>query len=357
MAIGMLKLLLPRTYFQGTTLEENLNALQPPSKRTNRPISFAMARLLFWLRYYWKKLEAKLIRLFPHNLGTPCSPPSPPDTSSSATMSPVYPDRPIRPLPKRSLRARLSPEVADTISYPPAPVSSNSMFYIPYAEAMAQRDGMIIKSTIQEIDKTLTDTQDEFEANSKHSYRFTGNDLDSDDEEMIRRYDGPIPPSARNNINGSSRTCEPLTHSVTSSSDSVDGYDSFENTNNKKKRKIPTSGNVGGHHPSISTSLSNDLANMGLSNIDSSISQDGSEGGTVQYYGSGSSAIPVTASGTGISGAGRGRYGRSGRRDTSGRSPLGVSMNGSNAWQNGRLAGSRYSRDYVPTSGVGGKST
>ena len=315
-----------------------------------------MGMLCFWLWYLKMRLESELTQLFSRLLGTPYSPPSPPDTSSSATMSPVYPDRPIRPLPKRSLRARLSPEVADTISYPPAPVPSNSLFYIPYAEAMAQRDGTIIKNTIQEIDKTLMRAQDDFEADSKHSYRFTGNDIDSDDEEMIRRYDGMIPPAARNTINGntSSRVCEPLTHSVTSSNDSVDGYDSFENTNNKKKRKIPTSGSLS-HHPSLSASLSSDLANMGISNLDSSVSQDGSDGGVGQYYGSGNSAMPATASGTGISGAGRGRYGRSGRRETSGRSPLGVSMNGSNAWQNGRLVGPRYTRDYTPTGGVGGK--
>ncbi|KAL8974034.1 MAG: hypothetical protein Q9197_001730 [Variospora fuerteventurae] len=49
-----------------------------------------------------------------------------------------------------------------------------------------------------------------------------------------------------------------LPMSAPSSQDSVDGYDSFENTNNKKKRKIPTSGSLGGHH----TSLSAEMASM-----------------------------------------------------------------------------------------------
>ena len=337
----MLKLLLPWKLCKSTNPKEHLNT-NPPLLTYTTPF-FTMNRFSLWLWCFWKILEWELIHIFLHHTGTPYSPPSPPDTSSSATMSPVYPDRPIRPLPKRSLRARLSPKVADTISYPPAPVSSKPISYSPYAEAIAQRDGAVIANTIRKINKTLTRYQDD--------YRLLENDIDSDDEEMIRRYDGMIAPSARSNINGngSSRICEPLTHSVTSSNDSVDGYDSFENTNNKKKRKIPTSGSVGGHHPSLSASLSNDLANMGLSSLDSSASQDGNDGGIGHYYGSGSSAIPATATGTGISGAGRGRYGRSGRRETSGRSPLGVSMNGLNAWQNGRIVGPRYSRDYTPT--------
>jgi hypothetical protein len=41
-----------------------------------------------------------------------------------------------------------------------------------------------------------------------------------------------------------------------------DGYDAFENTNNKKKRKIPTPGNMGGHH----SALSPEFASMGLAN-------------------------------------------------------------------------------------------
>ena len=58
---------------------------------------------------------------------------------------------------------------------------------------------------------------------------------------------------------------------------------------------------------------------------------DGTGSGAEQYYGSGSSAIPVAGSGTGISGAGRGRYGRSGKGATQLR-PLGASTNGLNAF-------------------------
>jgi hypothetical protein len=292
-----------------------------------------------------------LIRIYWCLAGTPYSPPSPPHTSSSATMSPtmspIYPDRPIRPLPKRSLKARLSPEVADSITYPPAPPSTNSMFYIPYADAMAQRNGAVIKNALREIDKAMYEAQGDMESEDKSSYRFKGNSLDSDEEDdvgIIKRYEeyqqrsGPRTLS-QGNVNGLSRNTETISQSVTSSNESVDGYESFENTNNKKKRKIPTSGTQG-THAALSASLSHDLANMGLSNGEGTESQDRTESGVNHYYGSGSSAS--LASGTGISGAGRGRYGRSGRRDASGRTPLTSSINSSNAWQAGRLVGSKH---------------
>ena len=136
-----------------------------------------------------------------------------------------------------------------------------------------------------------------------------------------------------------------------STSSSADGYDSFENTNNKKKRKIPTSGNTGNHH----SSLSADMANMGIStpHEPNPPSPDESVGGVGQYYGSGSSATATGTSGSSISGAGRGRYGRSTGRTASGRSPLGVSMNASNAWMSGRSSTAR--RDWTPTGTPGNK--
>ena len=106
-----------------------------------------------------------------------------------------------------------------------------------------------------------------------------------------------------------------------------DGYDAFENTNNKKKRKIPTSGNLGNH-----SNLSADLANMALSaaagaNVVSP--DDASVSGP--YYGSGNPASPA---GSGISGPGRGRYGRNAGRSIGGRTPLSVHV--PNVWLAGR---------------------
>ena len=127
-----------------------------------------------------------------------------------------------------------------------------------------------------------------------------------------------------------------------SASSSIDGYESFENTNNKKKRKIPGPGTAGGH----SSNLSTDLANMGIAG---GIEPDGTGGSADQYYGTGSSAVPVAGSGTGISGAGRGRYGRSGKGVNQLR-PLGASTTGLNAFAN--KAANRGKSDMSTTEGT-----
>lgn len=125
----------------------------------------------------------------------------------------------------------------------------------------------------------------------------------------------------------------PIPHSTHSSGDSIDGYDSFENTNNKKKRKVPMSGSLGSHQ----SSLSAEMAQMGISSTrDIDVTHADVDGGVGHYYGTGSSAIPTVLSGNGISGAGRGRYGKAGAKNYGGRSPLGVSTNGSNALISGR---------------------
>ena len=196
----------------------------------------------------------------------------------------------------------------------------------------------------------------------KHGYHFKGNDLDSDEEDgigMIRHYQqqrqitSSLP---KNLINGAGRAEFPkhvkptIAQSTVSSVESVDGYDSFENTNNKKKRKIPTSGSLGNHH----STLSAEMAHMGISsNRDLEMLQAEVEGGVGQYYGTGSSAIPAAATGTGVSGAGRGRFGRVTARNSTGRSPLAVSMNGPNAMQSGRMVLQR--REHAPSSKFGHK--
>lgn len=89
-----------------------------------------------------------------------------------------------------------------------------------------------------------------------------------------------------------------------------DGYEAFENTNNKKKRKIPTSGSLSLHH----SALTSDLAHLGIS--------ANHDGGGDDYAGQGG----AQQSALGVQGAGRGHYARRG----SGRRPLGPSMNGPN---------------------------
>ncbi|KAL8716333.1 MAG: hypothetical protein Q9220_000238 [cf. Caloplaca sp. 1 TL-2023] len=153
----------------------------------------------------------------------------------------------------------------------------------------------------------------------RNGYQFRGSDPESDDEDadgLLRRYRAQqngafsVPPNIGNDDHRAGvvkYTKVSMPVSVPSSQESVDGYDSFENTNNKKKRKIPISGSLGGHH----SSLSAEMAHMGISSgRDFDVSLQGADEGIGQYYGTGSSAMPAAVSGTGISGAGRGRYGR-----------------------------------------------
>ena len=287
----------------------------------------------------WNWIRARLTCTIFHNKATPYSPSSP-TTNSSDTTSPIYPDRPIRPLPKRPLRSRLSPEVAGTIRYPPAPASS-SLFY-PYNQTAFDQKGESLKLEVAGSEQELTNVRKPCNGDTVNGYQFRGSDLESDEDDglgIVRRYEDQqrqamAATPSKGYTNGTSRSYDPLSQSVVSSNDSVDGYDSFENTNNKKKRKVPTSGNLGSHH----SSLSLEMANMGISPA-----QDGdsfhvsSENSNGPYYSSISQGTLSNVIGTGISGAGRGRYGRSGRREASGRSPLGVSTNASNAWQLGRL--------------------
>ena len=266
--------------------------------------------------------------------GTPYSPPSPPDTSSSETMSPVYPDRPIRPLPKRSLRDRLSPEAAEQIPYPSAPTSTELMFSLQYTpKARDQGTGM------QDVDRALIDAQDGYEESCKTpgtQFEALTNRDEDDSLSMISRYREFNEKGISMPSNNAVRVTQPISHSITSSNNSVDGYDSFENTNNKKKRKIPVSGGLASHATNLSASLSNDLANMGISSSREADEPPDDDESVSQYYGTGSHAVPIPASGTGISGAGRGRYGRNGRRDVNGRSPLGAATGNNSNWQGAR---------------------
>lgn len=272
---------------------------------------------------------------FAASADAPYSMPSPAGRFSE-TPSPIYPDRPIHPLPKRRLRSRLSPETVDSILYSVTSTPQKPLFSIPSSEPIAFANGPPAEPF---SDGLLPSKYSERSSvQGKNRYQFRGSDPDSDEDNtsgLMRRYPAQENGYMSQDFNTDDQRAGTVKYtkvlmpmSTTSSQDSVDGYDSFENTNNKKKRKIPTSGGLGGHHSSLST----EMAHMGIS---SSPPPD-TDGGVGHYYGTGSSAVPATASGTGISGAGRGRYGRAAPRVPSGRSPLGVSTNGSNALQAGR---------------------
>ena len=270
--------------------------------------------------------------------------------------SPLYPDRPIRPLPKYRLRSRLSPDVADSILHPPAPSERTSLFHFPYNNVGADR----VNGVREGADKSERDGNN---SRMLQQLRQTSEiDLDSDEEEIGARarrlYHGQSDYSTFNGLAGSQglslsnlksqdHSGLPAKTSPNSNSSSVDGYDSFENTKNKKKRKIPTPRNASNHH----THLSADLANLGISSNHGTEGSSPEElsGGTGQYYSSGYSA----SSGNGSSGAGRGRLSRSQLKNGSTRSPLGVSTDGSNAWGNGRN-GKLRSKDWNVGGGAKG---
>ncbi|KAH8816867.1 hypothetical protein F5884DRAFT_237501 [Xylogone sp. PMI_703] len=250
-----------------------------------------------------------------------------PDTSP-------YPDRPIRPLPKRRLRERLSPDFAESIKYPPAPKTTTPLFYYPYN----LRNDTLTNGISELQHSSERERADDIERN--YISRRNGEELESDEDELA--YRSHIYSRASETPTRSYRYVQrPDSKNVNpqpplSTTSSVDGYDSFENTNNKKKRKIPTPGesSLNGIH------LSNDLTGLGVSsNQDESISEE-------VVTGSGSYHSPGVQ---GISGAGRGRYGRI----RNGRSPLRTLSDTSGNWGNGRTPKQRQPQWPSPAENTG----
>jgi hypothetical protein len=245
------------------------------------------------------------------------------DMSSPDAISP-YPDRPIRPLPKKPLRDRIPPDVAQSIKYPPAPKTTTPLFYYGYNP----REDAGANAAAESQHPTERKRVDEVERN--YISRRNGDAVDSDEDEQAygsRIHSRPCADTAGRSYRyvqkqDPKHQNPPLPTSATSS---VDGYDSFENTNNKKKRKIPTPGDssLTGVH------LSSDLAGMGLSGPDDL--GDEASNGIGSYH---SSSV-----GQGISGPGRGRYGRV----RNGRSPLGTLSDATSNWGNGRSTKQRQS--------------
>ncbi|KAF2868172.1 hypothetical protein BDV95DRAFT_501176 [Massariosphaeria phaeospora] len=217
---------------------------------------------------------------------------SSPLRSSPDTVSPMYPDRPIRPLPTRRLRARLSPEQADSIVFPPAPASAAPLFNFPYSAA--ERGG-----------RSVSQRRGETDHHACHCGH-THSEVESEEDEELPpspSYHASRHPPPRTVLYGTGAYPKP----AASTSSSADGYDSFENTNNKKKRKIPNMGSMSTHH----TALAAEMASMGISHAhDATGLEDGD--GSGRYYASAPSTPQHSSTGTGIAGAGRGRFGRSG---------------------------------------------
>ncbi|KAJ4290545.1 hypothetical protein N0V90_010762 [Kalmusia sp. IMI 367209] len=237
---------------------------------------------------------------------------SSPLRSSPDTASPMYPDRPIRPLPKRRLRDRMSPEQAETIRYPPNPPSTGPLFNFPYSTS--ERGGRALRQG----------ESDHHTCHCGHNHSEVESD-EEEDEHGVPLASSPSYHYSRNLLGRPVTGAAGAYHKPGSTSSSVDGYESFENTNNKKKRKIPNMGGASTHP----TNLSAEMASMGISHPDDIVGLDGREA-PVHYYASAPSTPQHNNAGTGISGAGRGRFGRtaSGRSE---RRVLGNSTNLANA--------------------------
>jgi hypothetical protein len=239
-----------------------------------------------------------------------------PDTSSS-----LFPERPIRPLPKRRLREKLSPEVADTIKYPSSTHETTPLFYYPPYTLKDEGSPPRIGSTSQSQQSRRTET------GRNYTPRQNGLGLrDGDDEEttlrntMVTRSPPKILTRAARRH---SKPDQPRTNAQPSPSatSSADGYDLFENTNNKKKRKIPSAGDA---ILNSTQALNNE---MGSISISTGTGHSTSELHNDRTY-SQSSTSSFIANNQGVSGSGRGRLGRS--RD--GRSPLRALSDGNSSW-------------------------
>ncbi|KAK2600612.1 hypothetical protein N8I77_010133 [Diaporthe amygdali] len=245
--------------------------------------------------------------------------------SDTVPSTPVYhnerSDRPIRPLPKRRLRERLSPEVADSIEYPPARQSAPALFSYPCN----------LKGGLSEEESSSGTRDPRSDFSGRHAPRRNGASATSElDEASTRRAVVARPPTE--SLGRSPRLLQKsdtmrqnhAPQPPPSAASSADGYDSFENTNNKKKRKIPTAGEMNGAHGLSDHGLNdNHAVSPGLAAIPDRPGENGTST-SVPYYGSGS----FMSAGQNVSGPGRGRFGRA----RNGRSPLQTLSDASGNW-------------------------
>ncbi|KAL6853298.1 hypothetical protein J3F83DRAFT_764707 [Trichoderma novae-zelandiae] len=244
---------------------------------------------------------------------------------SPDAVSLLFPDRPIRPLPKRRLRERLPPEVANSIKYPSYIHDHIPLFYYP---SYATRDSNVTSAPTS-IGSAISHNRDDSKRNS--TLRWHGASMTAIINEELRGslVMGPSP-KIQGMVIQSSMVLDPLRQTlelqpIPSTASSVDGYESFENTNNKKKRKIPTTGDFLANN---GLSLSSDVAALAtVARSQSPVNEMDSNRGQLVPAGLGGNGSYVPSS-QGLSGPGRGRLGRS----RNGRSPLRALSDGSNAW-------------------------
>lgn len=228
----------------------------------------------------------------------------------SADAAPtLFPNRPIRPLPKRRLRERLSLEVAESIEYPPVPQSISPLFSYNIPS---------IDESVSSGTGTGSALPREVVADLARQTRGIGlgpeNDRAGNSAPRTNISNRPqLDTSGR--LLSSPPTLDQDEFPPLSYPSSPDGYDSFENANNKKKRKIPTAVE-GGVHISNESLLSAGPLNRPGQAIEAhgQSSTPSSSPYYSPYYGPGG----FGSGAQNVAGPGRGRYGRT----KSGRSPL-----------------------------------
>ena len=255
--------------------------------------------------------------------------------------SPVFPDRLIRPLPKRRIRSRLSSEQAKSIIYPPVSACTPPVFNSPRSPVTRAAGHS------RWYDAAYDGAADDHHHNHEHVCG-CGEDhsgLESEDEEdklsLSQRYSWPgrITRLPRQDVQtGVNRLRAPPPNSSTSS---ADGYESFENSNNKKKRKIPVSGPLGSGADNIEPVTPSHLL-------------DDLHGNLEQYYASGAAVSSSSPHSLGGAGAGRGQYSRVTTRTANERRPLASSTNllNTNAFNLANSVKSKVRRDWVQTGGI-----
>ncbi|KAI1809490.1 hypothetical protein GGS20DRAFT_590559 [Poronia punctata] len=236
----------------------------------------------------------------------------------------LFPDRPIRPLPKRRLRERLSPDVANSIKFPPAPQPSAPLFVYPYSPrddsspvgpeliGLAPRENVARPSNGATFRRNglATGPRDDESLMSQARRALGSRGFHEPVEQSFR-----VPPRA-------SHVRPPKPQPPPSTASSMDGYESFENTNNKKKRKIPIAGEsiLNGTH-TITEPTAFGIQPPSVNGEDDSGEPVPT---STPYYQTGG---PLN-NGQGISGPGRGRYGRA----RNGRSPLRTLSDSNGNW-------------------------
>ncbi|KAM3498521.1 hypothetical protein MY11210_009669 [Beauveria gryllotalpidicola] len=201
----------------------------------------------------------------------------------------LFPERPIRPLPKRKLREKLSPEAIQTIEYPSATVHGIPLFHYPTFAARGPPHDLLKAFGEPNKPSGLPDTLESSGSNGCEPFAISSTSeiqLQQSPQEDTKSH-GPLGHGA-------------FVGQAISAVSSIDGYELLENTNNKKKRKIPSASDSLLRGSLFTSSGSVEILEIG-GRID-----DGKQAIASTFAVSGS--LPMHSDG--ISGSGRGRLGR-----------------------------------------------